>query len=178
MESDLTNGISRFADRSHAFCVDGMLGRLAKWLRILGFDAEYPCASPSGGRIFVTMRQIGVRSAVGVHRAGTESAELRSGLLPSAGIRVTSVKTMHQLRQILDDAGIRPDPRLFLSRCLVCNVSVGCVGPDEVIGRVPDRVLELTKDFTRCPQCGRVYWMGTHQLRMWRKLEEEGIVLE
>jgi uncharacterized protein with PIN domain len=130
--------------------VDGMLGRLAKWLRILGFDTAFPRSRPSAGRLFVTARK-------SVAYAG---AIVVSGEDPS-----------DQLRQVLEQAGIRPNPRLFLSRCLVCNVPVREVQSEDVAGKVPDRILEKTELFHECPECGRVYWEGSHADRIKKRLE-------
>ncbi|MGO9570607.1 MAG: Mut7-C RNAse domain-containing protein [Desulfomonilaceae bacterium] len=136
---------------SASFDVDGMLGRLAKWLRILGFDAVFPRSRPSAGRLFVTARR-------SVTHAG---AIVVSGEDPS-----------DQLRQVLDHAGIRPDPRFFLSRCLICNVPVREVQRQDVAGKVPDGVFQRSLNFHECPECGRIYWEGSHAERIKKRLEE------
>ncbi len=138
---------------SASFDVDGMLGRLAKWLRILGFDAAFPCSRPSAGRIFVTARKA----------------------VPYAGaMLVTGNDPLEQLKQVLEQAGIRPDPKLFLSRCLVCNVPVREVKRENVVGKVPDRILENAELFHECPACGRIYWEGSHAERMQKRLQNLG----
>ncbi|MDX1567031.1 MAG: Mut7-C RNAse domain-containing protein, partial [Longimicrobiales bacterium] len=47
-----------------------------------------------------------------------------------------------------------------------CNVELEPVDPEDVTDEVPSRVLERTRAFSRCPECGRVYWEGTHTDRM------------
>lgn len=131
-----------------------MLGRLAKWLRILGFDAEYPLVAPREGRFFVTRRRTAPDWAI---------------------IRITSHDLMAQVTQVLEEAGADPDPDLFLARCLVCNVPVKPIDRTEVVGRVPPKVLETTDAFNQCPACHRVYWEGTHEVRIRRLLEAYGI---
>jgi uncharacterized protein with PIN domain len=135
---------------SASFDVDGVLGRLAKWLRILGFDAAFPRFRVSEGRLFVTARR-------SVTYAG---AIVVSGEDPS-----------DQLRQVLEQAGIRPDPNRFLSRCLICNVLVRKVQHEDVAGKVPDRILEKTELFHECPECGRIYWEGSHAERIKKRLQ-------
>jgi uncharacterized protein len=130
--------------------VDGMLGRLAKWLRILGFDTAFPRSRPSAGRLFVTARR-------SVTYAG---AIVVSGEDPS-----------DQLRQVLEQAGICPDPRLFLSRCLICNVPVREVQREDVAGKVPDGVFQKSRSFHECPECGRIYWEGSHADRIKKRLQ-------
>jgi uncharacterized protein len=135
---------------SASFDVDGMLGRLSKWLRILGFDAAFPRSKPSAGRLFVTARR-------SVTYAGA--------------ISVSGQDPLEQLRQVLEQAGIRPDPKLFLSRCLVCNVPVREVQRENAVGKVPDRILEKMEIFHECPACGRIYWEGSHAERIKTRLE-------
>lgn len=129
--------------------VDGMLGRLAKWLRILGFDAAFPRSRPSAGRIFVTARR-------SVTYAGV--------------IVVSGEDPSDQLRQVLEQAGIRPDPNFFLSRCLICNMPVREVRQEDVAGKVPDGVLQRSRSFHECPECGRIYWEGSHADRIKKRL--------
>jgi uncharacterized protein len=136
------------------FDVDGMLGKLAKWLRIIGFDAECPCPVPTRDRIFVTARR-----------------QVRC----SGAIIVSPGNLLEQLKHVLDEAGVKPDPALFLSRCLECNVPVHKVARESVREQVPPAVFETSPKFTRCPVCGRVYWGGSHGERMKRRLREAGI---
>jgi|WetSurSiteA1Bulk_404760.scaffolds.fasta_scaffold124652_1 uncharacterized protein len=146
----MVNKPSNLPGPSASLDVDGMLGRLAKWLRILGFDAAFPRSRPSEGRLFITAR----RSA------------------PYAGaIVVSGDDPSDQLRQVLKQAGIRPDPRLFLSRCLICNLPVRAVRREDVAGKVPDRILEKTALFHECPECGRIYWEGSQAERIKKRLQ-------
>ena len=131
--------------------VDGMLGRLAKWLRILGFDAVFPRSQPSEGRLFVTARR---------------------SITYAGAIVVSGEDPSDQLRQVLEQTGIRPDPRLFLSRCLICNVPVREVQWEDVAGKVPDGVFQKSRSFRECPECGRIYWEGSHAERIKKRLQD------
>ncbi|MEJ2715888.1 MAG: Mut7-C RNAse domain-containing protein [Deltaproteobacteria bacterium] len=134
-----------------SFDVDGMLGRLAKWLRIMGFDAAFPRSAPSEGRVFVTMKK-------DVRRPGSVS--------------ITKIGPMDQLAEFLEQTGIDPNPARVLSRCLVCNVPVGETTRERAAGRVPDRVLRTSSSFNECPRCGRIYWEGTHGERIRKRLKK------
>jgi uncharacterized protein len=148
--------MERQSESQESFDVDGMLGKLAKWLRILGFDAKYSCRVPSQGRVFVTARRCAKYSGA---------------------VIVDSTECFEQLKQALDQAGVKPAPELFLSRCLMCNVRVHEVPPEMVKDQAPPEVFAKTHVFKRCPICGRVYWDGSHGERMKRKLQESGISL-
>lgn len=134
-----------------SFDVDGMLGRLAKWLRILGFDAAFPRSVPSAGRSFVTMKK---------------------NVRVPGSVRITKISPRDQLGEFLEQTGIDPNPDRVLTRCLVCNVPVGEATSERVSGRVPDRVLRTVSSFNECPSCGRIYWEGTHGERIRKRLEE------
>lgn len=133
------------------FDIDEMLGKLAKWLRIIGLDAAYPCPNPTAGRVFVTSKRDVAFSPV---------------------VRITQTRPRYQLAEFLEKSGIHPDPQGFMSRCLVCNIPVHSVSKDEVKTRVPPAVLESMSAFNRCPACDRIYWMGSHIERVRKRLEE------
>ncbi len=136
------------------FDVDNMLGRLAKWLRILGFDAEYPRSTSRPGRIFVTAKEVAA--------------------FPTA-IRVTTGAVEDQLSELFNQAGIDPNPELFFSRCLICNVPVEEISRDKTEGKVPEAVWQTTTHFNECPRCRRIYWEGTHGNRIKKRLAEAGV---
>jgi uncharacterized protein with PIN domain len=136
------------------FDVDGMLSRLAKWLRILGFDAAYPRTAPSEGRYFVTARE---------WTGGGQT------------IVVSTHDPMEQLKQVLTEIDVRPDPSLFFSRCLICNEPVVEIPKAAAAGRVPEEIFVSRSEFHECPRCRRVYWEGTHLARIIRRLESAGL---
>lgn len=133
------------------FDVDGMLGHVAKWLRVLGWDAAYPCEKPRPGRWFVTA----------------------SKRLKGAGIIVVSAeKGFEQLREILEQTGVRVDPALIFSRCIVCNTSVREISRELVAERVPHAIYQMVSSFCYCDGCGRIYWEGSHLTRVQKRLKE------
>jgi uncharacterized protein len=141
--------------RRPCFDVDGMLGRLAKWLRILGFDAAYPRSAPGEGRYFVTTKE-----------------RIKGGQT----IVVAADDPMRQLKQVLTATDVRPDSSLFFSRCLICNVPVVEIPKADAYGRVPEEILGSGFEFHECPLCRRVYWDGSHLIRIIRRLESAGLV--
>ena len=137
------------------FLADGMLGTLAKWLRLLGYDTAYDnfAADPelarrarAEGRVLLT------RDHELAARRGLRALLIRSEVLEE------------QVREVVSRFG--PPPQPALSRCGVCNTVLEPVTPEEVADRVPPYVLQTQTEFRRCPGCGRIYWPGTHVQRM------------
>src|SRR5436305_1230809 len=80
-----------------------------------------------------------------------------------------------QLRQVLTELGLRPDPDRLLGRCLRCNVPLTPLEAETARARVPPWVARTQETFRACPECGRVYWRGTHVQRMLSRLREMGV---
>jgi uncharacterized protein with PIN domain len=145
------------------FIADAMLGRLARWLRILGVDCAYE-------------REISDRELV--RRATAEGRVIlsRDRALPEEwwvpGIhRVDSEDLREQLREVLRAFDLAPSLRPF-TRCNACNRELRAVAKADVSGRVPPRVLLGHEAFRECPACRRVYWEGSHTERIRRLVEE------
>ena len=130
---------------------DGMLGRLVKWLRLLGYDTAYDNAATdhelahrarAEGRVLLT------RDHELANRRGLHTLLIQSQVLEE------------QIQEVQD--GLGPPPHPALSRCAVCNSALEPISPDQVADRVPPYVLRTHTEFRHCPGCGRVYWSGSH----------------
>ena len=150
---------SRMAER---FIVDRMLGRLAKWLRILGYDTLYWRGSDpkallkkGSGRIFLT------RTVKFPH-----GETFRKVLL----IREDDPDL--QLKSVIRELGLKVDDCRLFSRCVLCNEQLRRIPKEEAEGKVPDFVFSTHSDFHSCPACSRIYWEGTHQEHMRKKVAE------
>ena len=147
-------------DSSRYLC-DHMLGTLARWLRLLGYDTAYPQAlddnellelAESEGRVLLTRdRELAMRSGPG-------------------GLYVVSVELDTQIIQVLTE--LRPEARDPMSRCSVCNGTLIETSREAARSAVPEGVWERQERFWRCPSCNRHYWRGTHWERMRPKIEE------
>lgn len=147
------------------FIVDMNVGKLAKWLRVLGYDAVFINPIEDGelvrlgleeGRVVLTKDR-----GIAARRLATEG-RLRVLLVP--GDRVED-----QLRYVVRELGLDVRSRLF-TRCLECNVALERAQPAEVRGQVPSYVFATQRRFARCPRCGKLYWPGTHWQRMAQRL--------
>lgn len=140
-----------------------MLGRLARWLRLLGYDAAY---LPDTDDLAV------VRLA----RAEGRTVLTRDiGLAARRGLDVLLIDSESlnpQLAQVLREVGSPPAPAA--PRCMACNVPLVELSPAGAEGRVPPYVLRAHEAFTECPHCRRVYWEGTHWQQIRERLERYG----
>jgi uncharacterized protein with PIN domain len=140
------------------FIVDSMLGRLARWLRILGFDTWY-------------YREIADKQLLKLH-AETERVLLTrdTRLVRCRGVGrhvlVASDYWEEQLREVLEALSISVCEDSVLTRCIVCNRPLDRLTPEEAYRRIPDYVAGSISSFHGCGSCGKVYWAGTHRKRM------------
>jgi hypothetical protein len=144
------------------YFADAMLGRLAKWMRVLGYDTLYVHDIGSGDLL--------ERAREEDRRILTRDTRLVRSLQPGEYLFIRDDDPSMQLRQVLDELELTVDRALFFSRCLECNSLVEDAEVDEVAGEVPDYVLTVNDNFTRCTGCGRVYWPGTHISKILERL--------
>lgn len=130
-----------------------MLGRLARWLRLLGYDApllpRIPAQAPPGEALLTRRKAWQDRPGV---------------------VFIAHDLLEDQLRQVLSELGLTPDSSRFFSRCLECNVPVQPLARADAAGRVPDYTLDTAESFTQCPRCGKVFWPGSHGKRAGERL--------
>ena len=147
-----------------AFAVDKMLGRLARWLRILGHDVAY--GPHLSGRTLVERARRERRLLL-----TRDTRLLRDPHLPPH-VFITSDHHREQLRQL---AGVVPLGGGFLGRCLDCNRALETVSRDDVQAAVPAYVFATQERFQRCPHCGHLYWAATHREHMLAELGALGL---
>ena len=124
-----------------------MLGRLARWMRLLGFDVLYPDTSDdkellkfADERIILTRdKELGKKENV---------------------FLIKSVKIDEQLNQVINELNLKISRPL--SRCSVCNQILAEVEKSSVKALVPERIYNNHDTFWRCPDCNRIYWKGSH----------------
>jgi hypothetical protein len=137
------------------FVADVMLGTLAKWLRIAGYDTLFDpslddhqlvrLARAEGRTLLTRDRELARRRGVNC-------------------LLVVSEKLDEQLGQILGDRRWVPDQSF--SRCPVCNAALQTLDPEAARPLVPPYVARTQSRFSQCPSCLRVFWRGTHWERM------------
>ncbi|MCX8162708.1 MAG: hypothetical protein N3E44_07000 [Candidatus Bathyarchaeota archaeon] len=155
------------------FLADAMLGRTARWLRILGYDTIYGggleddkllsiCVSQS--RILLTSDEQLYSRAV---RDKVEAVLVRGG------------SEAEKVAWIAFNLGLKLEINPESSLCPVCNSIIRRIDMDEARVRgVPEKVLGWSKDFWVCSGCGKVYWVGSHYRRMKLFLREVSRIME
>jgi uncharacterized protein with PIN domain len=139
------------------FIVDAMLGKLAKKLRLLGYDSLYSSSmeddkilqlAKNENRILIT------KDVPLILKAKTKKI---------LNVQITSDDEIEQILQInkkesLGNCNVSGGN----SRCPVCNGMLQYIEKNEVSDKVPAGVLEIIKDFWNCTKCDKIYWEGTH----------------
>ena len=149
--------------RETRFVLDVHLGKLARLLRMLGFDAAY--------RSDYTDSQI-VGISVGERRIVlTRDRGILKTNAVTHGYWVRSSNPKEQLEEVLRrfDLASRVMP---FDRCMVCNARLHRVEREAVLERLPRRTAERCEEFYRCEGCGKLYWKGSHYERMKKSIRK------
>ncbi|MCX8023420.1 MAG: Mut7-C RNAse domain-containing protein [Syntrophorhabdaceae bacterium] len=144
------------------FVCDIMLGRLARYLRILGFNT-------------IHIRSKGELEGFVSNEPHLFFTKRRQGpSLYKNAVYIKSDKGVEQLKEITPI--IKPffNPDLVMSRCILCNRPLTDVEKEEIENLVPEFIYHRYDTFKACPECKRVYWGGTHTERMHTLIKEIG----
>jgi uncharacterized protein with PIN domain len=142
---------------NRSFVADAMLGTLAKWLRILGYDTLFDPALDDYG--LMRLARADDRVLLTRDRELARRRGVRTLLIESENLG-------EQIRQVLTDLDLTPDQAF--SRCPVCNEPLQPLSREAARARVPAYVARTQETFKICPTCQRVYWRGTH----WQQMDE------
>jgi len=146
------------------FLCDRMLGTLAKWLRIYGFDTFYATdemeddelieIAKNEDRLLITrdkeLAQISRRENIKV-------------------IEIADIDIDNQLKQVLNDFKI--DKNKILTRCLICNSLLDNIEKKKVKSKIPEGAFQLNEKFWICKKCDKIYWKGSHYENMLEKID-------
>jgi uncharacterized protein with PIN domain len=144
------------------FAADRMLGRLARTLRLLGYDTLY--ASDMTTPQLVEIARLGERFVL-----TRGNAQKRfPGLLNVLSVKNESPP--EQLREVVEY--FKLDTRIGLwTRCTLCNAAIGPVEKAAVESQVEPKVFQVYENFYRCTGCGHIYWQGSHVERILKNLD-------
>ena len=147
------------------FVAEPMLGKLAKWLRMIGCDAVYQRSYGKEDLLRLTAQG---------RRLLTRRADAQTDHPQAIVIRSDHVG--EQLRELRDLGCLEFNPAKFFTRCLRCNAPLRQANPEVARSSVPDFVFHENPSGIRCcPGCGRFFWPGTHRDRMLKRLKDWGL---
>jgi uncharacterized protein with PIN domain len=140
-----------------------MLGKLAKWLKILGFDAVFFSKIEDSELLILA------------HKEGRILLTRDNGLLEKSHdiqtLFIGSEDWNEQVEQVLDEYKLWQNIQPY-SRCIECNVELKNLPKSRAKNLVTPFVFEKAEVFAICPSCGRIFWKGTHHEDMEYKIDE------
>jgi uncharacterized protein len=147
------------------FAADRMLGRLVKWLRIIGQDVIYGPHLTGYGLI---------RAARAENRLILTRDRGLKQKQPPPYLFIESDHYRDQLRQVVAQCGLKLGDELF-TRCIECNSLLQSRSKDTLENCVPPHVFSSQESFFACPTCRRIYWPATHHQKMLEELRNLGL---
>lgn len=141
-----------------------MLGRLARWLRIMGHDTAYERALPDDALIEQVLREDRWLLTRDGYLAKRRRVRDRCTLVASDHLE-------EQLQQLSHELHLDLTVRVQTARCAECNLILEPVPREEAVPSIPALVASRHERFVRCPGCRRIYWPGTHWSDLLNRLE-------
>ncbi|MEM2320835.1 MAG: DUF5615 family PIN-like protein [Candidatus Bathyarchaeia archaeon] len=142
------------------FMVDGMLGKVARWLRMLGYDTKY--ANDLNDyeilKIAADEKRIILTKDYQLFRKANAN-----------GIKAVFIEGRSHIEKLADlsrQLNIKLEIDIKKSRCPKCNSAIKPVNKESVKGKVPSSTHKIYNEFWICTGCGQIYWKGSH----WNKI--------
>jgi hypothetical protein len=139
------------------FVLDVHLGRLAAYLRLIGFDSLYPDDYEDANLARIAHDEARILL--------TRDRGLLKRSLVTHGYCLRSTDPAEQMVEVVRRFGLAGAIAPF-RRCLTCNGDLAPVAPEEVRAALPEQTREAYREFARCGACGRIYWRGPHTARL------------
>jgi uncharacterized protein with PIN domain len=149
------------------FIADNNVGKLARWLRLIGYDTLLFKQKDDVQMIKVALsenRVILTKDAQFMKRRLVTNGTLKT-------VRIKQDDPRLQVQEVVKALGLDYHFKPF-SLCLECNRALVARGKEEVKNLVPARVFETQTQYTQCPACHRIYWPGTHWEAMGKELQD------
>ncbi len=148
------------------FVVDGMLGKLTRWLRLLGHDVEYSNNIEDKDLIGIAKKEKRVLL--------TRDFQLYQQAVGKGldALYVEGQTEPERLAEISKRFSIRLEVDMKISRCSKCNTIVKPILKEKIADKVEKNTLAHYDEFWMCPKCEQVYWQGAHWTRIGKILEK------
>lgn len=153
--------------RNPKFVLDVHLGKLAKFMRLVGFDTYYRNNLEDSEIINISLssRRVILTRDIGILKTGKVTH----------GYFVRNTNPFEQIKEIINRFQLENYINPF-TLCLLCNSELEPIDKVSIIERIPPKVKNMYDEFYYCEKCDKVYWKGSHYLEMKTKLENLGIV--
>ena len=144
------------------FLADCMLGKLTRWLRILGYDVKYLNNAEDKELVEIALK--GRRVLL------TRDYDLsnRARALGAESFCIKGVDEIDELFEMKEEFKIELDVDTDNSRCPKCNAEIAAVPKDKVENRIPESTARFYNEFWICADCDQIYWQGSH----WKRILE------
>jgi len=143
-----------------------MLGKLAKWLRVLGYDTHY---QPYYGQGVIDQLVKQGRRLLSRHKDMIDHY--------ANAVLLHANPVGEQIAELRQTVLLTPDQSTWFTRCLICNALLKAVDITRARENVPEYIFyQNMAEIKFCPSCGRYYWPGSHKISMLRQLQEWGLL--
>lgn len=149
------------------FIADAMLGRLAKWMRVIGCDVEYFPKIDDSELVEFAVRE-------GRTLLTRDTLLIKRRKIQGHYFFVKGDSFREQLKQVAAHFSL-PQKEAFLTRCLRCNQKLKNFDKKNAKELVPPYVFETQDSFGICPECNKIYWQASHKEQMEQEIERAGI---
>jgi hypothetical protein len=137
------------------FITDATLGKLAKWLRLLGYDTVlFP---KEAGREMLRLAAAEGRIVL------TKRIDMLDRQFTGCLYFIADNDIGYQLDDVIDNFSLKIDKQRMFTICLRCNKKLNSIPAESVRSSVPLYVFENCTNYNQCPSCLNIYWAGTHQ---------------
>jgi uncharacterized protein with PIN domain len=149
------------------FIADNNVGKLARWLRLMGYDTLLFKQKDDGQMIKIALSENRVILT-------KDSQFMKRRLVTNGKLKTIHIKQDDpklQVQKVVETLNLNYHFKPF-SLCLECNRALIARDKEEVKNLVPAHVAETQTQYTQCPACHRIYWPGTHWQAMVKKLQD------
>ena len=144
------------------FVADAMVGKLARWLRVIGVDVVYDTTLDDPELVALARREKRVLL--------TRDTPLATSSNEPPRLFIESENYREQLVQVVETFNLDPKRATF-TRCVDCNSLLEVMPPEDAREKVPPYVFSTQSRFKRCPRCDKILWGGTHREQMQKTLD-------
>ena len=154
------------AEETPRFIVDNNVGKLAKWLRMIGYDTRL--FDHRDDKYLIHLALIENRIIITRDTRMMQRRVIAIGKIKA--LLILSDNPNEQMRQVITELELNPNFSVF-SLCLECNQLLITINKNQVQDRVPPYVYRSQSEYVECPNCHRIYWKGTHWQAMLERLK-------